>query len=180
MEYSDITDAQLLMRAMGISESIALYKIKKSGGLFQAVKDTELGELFSRCADSAMDKGVSITDILKSKSIIKNWIGGSRNEKFCCLFLDNQHQLISKEVLWEGTINSSCVYPREVALKCLKHNAVSVIFAHNHPSGSNTASNADKQITKKLVNALALIDVKVLDHLIVGSNVLSMKESRDM
>ena len=90
------------------------------------------------------------------------------HEVFACLFLDNRHRIIQFEELFRGTIDSSAVHPREVVRRALKHNAAAVIFAHNHPSGVAEPSQADRQITDKLCEALALIDVRVLDHLVVG------------
>ncbi len=89
-------------------------------------------------------------------------------EVFACLFLDNQHRIIELEELFRGTINGASVYPREVIKHALQHNAAAVIFAHNHPSGINEPSRADIQITKKLQQALALLDIRVLDHFIIG------------
>jgi DNA repair protein RadC len=87
---------------------------------------------------------------------------------FACLFLDNQHHILEFEELFRGTIDSASVYPREVIKKALAHNAAAVIFAHNHPSGISEPSQADKLITDKLKQALALIDIRVLDHFIIG------------
>jgi len=89
-------------------------------------------------------------------------------EVFACLFLDNQHRVIEFEILFQGTINGSSVHPREVVRKTLKHNAAALILAHNHPSGIAEPSSADRHITKQLIQALALIDVRVLDHIVVG------------
>jgi len=89
-------------------------------------------------------------------------------EVFACLFLDNQHRVIEFEVLFQGTINGSSVHPREVVRKTLKHNAAALILAHNHPSGIAEPSAADRHITQQLIQALALIDVRVLDHIVVG------------
>ncbi len=89
-------------------------------------------------------------------------------EVFACLFLDNQHRVIEFEILFQGTINGSSVHPREVVRKTLKHNAAALILAHNHPSGVAEPSGADRHITKQLTEALALIDVRVLDHIVVG------------
>jgi DNA repair protein RadC len=89
-------------------------------------------------------------------------------EVFACLFLDNQHRVIEFEILFQGTINGSSVHPREVVRKTLKHNAAALILAHNHPSGVAEPSSADRHITKTLTEALALIDVRVLDHIVVG------------
>lgn len=89
-------------------------------------------------------------------------------EVFACLFLDNRHRVIEFEELFRGTIHGASVHPREVVKKALGHNAAAVIFAHNHPSGVAEPSTADQQITSQLVKALGLVDVRVLDHLVVG------------
>ena len=89
-------------------------------------------------------------------------------EVFACLFLDNQHRVIEFEILFRGTINGSSVHPREVVRKTLKYNAAALILAHNHPSGIAEPSSADRHITKQLTEALGLIDVRVLDHIVVG------------
>ena len=89
-------------------------------------------------------------------------------EVFACLFLDNRHRVIRYEELFFGTIDSASVYPREVVRRVISHNAAAVIFAHNHPSGLAEPSQADRQITDRLREALALIDVRVLDHMVIG------------
>ncbi|MGH9643609.1 MAG: RadC family protein [Terriglobales bacterium] len=89
-------------------------------------------------------------------------------EVFCCLFLDNRHRLIAFEELFRGTIDRAGVHPREVLRQALLHNAAAVIFAHNHPSGVLEPSQADELITRRLKEALALMDVRVLDHFIIG------------
>ena len=86
------------------------------------------------------------------------------------LFLDNQHQVIKFERLFFGTLDAAAVYPRVVVEQVFKHNAAAVILSHNHPSGVAKSSIADKQITQKLVQALQLIDVRVLDHIIVAGH----------
>jgi DNA repair protein RadC len=93
---------------------------------------------------------------------------GYAHEVFACLFLDNQHRVIAFEELFRGTIDGASVYPREVVKKALAANSAAVIFAHNHPSGVAEPSEADKHITQRLRQALGLIDVRVLDHFIVG------------
>jgi DNA repair protein RadC len=93
------------------------------------------------------------------------------------MYLDNQHRLISYEELFFGTIDGASVHPREVVKRVLKHNAAAVIFAHNHPSGVAEPSQADRRITDRLKSALLLVDVRVLDHMIVGDQeVLSFAE----
>jgi DNA repair protein RadC len=89
-------------------------------------------------------------------------------EVFCCLYLDNRHRLIAFEELFRGTIDRAGVHPREVLRQTLLHNAAAVIFAHNHPSGVLEPSQADELITRRLKEALGLMDVRVLDHFIIG------------
>ncbi|HYX73903.1 MAG TPA: DNA repair protein RadC [Steroidobacteraceae bacterium] len=89
-------------------------------------------------------------------------------EVFCCLYLDNRHRLIAFEELFRGTIDRAGVHPREVVRQTLLHNAAALIFAHNHPSGVLEPSQADEMITRRLKEALALLDVRVLDHFIIG------------
>ena len=91
-------------------------------------------------------------------------------EVFCCLHLDNRHRLIHFEEIFRGTIDGASVHPREIVRQALHYNAAALIFAHNHPSGVAEASQADELITRRLRDALALVDIRVLDHLIVGDN----------
>ena len=98
-------------------------------------------------------------------------------EVFCCLYLDNRHRLIEFEELFRGTIDGAAVYPREVLRRALDHNAAAVILAHNHPSGVAEPSRADELITLRLRDALALVDIRVLDHLIIaGPEAISLAE----
>tara|TARA_R110000772_G_C13310322_1_gene440459 strand:- start:38513 stop:38989 length:477 start_codon:yes stop_codon:yes gene_type:complete len=90
------------------------------------------------------------------------------HEEFHALFMDTQHKLIKTEVLAKGTIDGAAVYPREVLKAALKCNAAAVVFAHNHPSGMAEASQTDKAITEKLMQALKLVDIRTLDHIIIG------------
>ena len=99
-----------------------------------------------------------------------------RSEVFACLFLDNRHRVIQYEEMFHGTIDGASVHPREVVRRALHHNAAAVIFAHNHPSGVAEPSQADERITQKLKDALHLIDVRVLDHFVIGDSVVSFAE----
>jgi DNA repair protein RadC len=90
------------------------------------------------------------------------------HEVFCCLFLDTRHRLIRCEELFRGTVDGATVYPREVVKQALKHNASAVILGHNHPSGVSEPSEADRNITLKLAKALALVEIRLLDHLVVS------------
>jgi len=98
------------------------------------------------------------------------------HEVFACLFLDNRNRVLTFEKMFYGTIDGASVYPREVVRRAIDNNAAAVIFAHNHPSGVAEPSSADKQITGRLKEALALIDVRVLDHMIIGDEVVSFAE----
>ena len=95
---------------------------------------------------------------------------GSEREIFACLFLNNQNRVIHYEELFYGTINNTTIYPREIVKVALQYNASSVIFAHNHPSGTSTPSPQDKHLTNALTKILHQLDIKVLDHIIIGNN----------
>ncbi|AOU98318.1 hypothetical protein BI364_10405 [Acidihalobacter yilgarnensis] len=102
---------------------------------------------------------------------------GRQSEVFCVMWLDNRHQIIAFDELFQGTIDGCSVHPREVVRAALHHNAAACILTHNHPSGVAEPSRADQAITDKLKQALGLIDVRVLDHLVVGgAEVTSMAE----
>jgi DNA repair protein RadC len=90
------------------------------------------------------------------------------HEVFACLFLDNRHRVVAFEELFQGTIDGASVHPREVVKRALRHNAAAVILAHNHPSGVAEPSRADLRITRRLVESLALVDIRVLDHFVIG------------
>jgi DNA repair protein RadC len=111
-------------------------------------------------------------DVLNSpeatRDFLKLKLYGLPYESFVCLFLDNRHRVIRVEELFKGTIDGASVHPREVVRKVMETNAAAVIFAHNHPSGVAEPSQADLRITQHLKDALALIEVRVLDHLIIG------------
>ncbi len=104
-------------------------------------------------------------------------LGGRHQEVFLWLFLDTQHRVIASEELFHGTLNQTSVYPREVVKRALAHNAAAVILAHNHPSGVAEPSQSDQLLTDVLKQALNLVDVRVLDHFVVGaSQTLSFAE----
>lgn len=92
-----------------------------------------------------------------------------KNEVFCALFLDNRNRILAFEELFFGTINGASVHPRVVVQRCLELNAAAVIFAHNHPSGIAEPSHADKSMTTRLKEALDIVDVRVLDHVVIGA-----------
>ncbi|RZL11264.1 MAG: JAB domain-containing protein [Rubrivivax sp.] len=102
------------------------------------------------------------------KEYLQLQLGALPHEVFCVLFLDAQHRLIAAEELFRGTLTQTSVYPREVVKQALAHNAAAVILAHNHPSGVLEPSRADELLTQTLKSSLSLVDVRVLDHLVVG------------
>lgn len=134
-------------------------------------------ELTDRYLRSGFDRGEAITDPAITRRFLKCKLGRHRREVFACMFLDNQHRLVSYEELFFGTIDGASVHPREVVKRALETNAAAVIFAHNHPSGVAEPSQADQRITERLKSALLLVDVRVLDHMIVGEGeVMSFAE----
>ncbi len=113
----------------------------------------------------------------KVKDYLRMQLAGREHEVFAVLFLDAQNRLIVLEEMFRGTLTQTSVYPREVVKRALEHQAAAVILAHNHPSGTAEPSRADEFLTQTLKSALALIDVRVLDHLVVGqSDVVSLAE----
>ncbi|NOH84671.1 DNA repair protein RadC [Vibrio sp. 03-59-1] len=111
-----------------------------------------------------------------TKDYVSYKLANHEREVFAMLLLDNQHRLIEFKELFYGTIDAASVYPREVVKLVLETNTAAVIFAHNHPSGDPTPSQSDKRITERLKDALALVDVRVLDHLVVGETCVSFAE----
>ncbi|CAA0079438.1 Uncharacterised protein [BD1-7 clade bacterium] len=109
-----------------------------------------------------------ITSAASARDFVYVRMSALQREVFSCIFLNSQHQVLEYEELFLGTIDQSAVYPRELAKRALFHNAAAVIVAHNHPSGVSEPSQADKSITALLVEALKMLDIRVLDHFVVG------------
>ena len=150
--------------------------IKKSDGRYrQADEDDVICEATS-IYNRYFTKGTTITEPAKSAEYLKLKLAHYEHEVFACLFLNNKHQVIACDEMFHGTIDAASVYPREVLKAALTHNAAAVVFAHNHPSGIAEPSNADKAITQKLKSALALIDIRVLDHIIVADDTYSFAQ----
>jgi DNA repair protein RadC len=125
-------------------------------------------EMAKRHFSEILQRGNALTSPQVTSAYLSAQLRGYSYEVFACLFLDSQNRVILLEELFRGTIDSASVYPREVAKRALHHNAAAVIFAHNHPSGINSPSQADKHITDKLKKSLNLFDIRVLDHFIIG------------
>lgn len=125
-------------------------------------------ELGKRYLESGLKRQDPLTCPDSTRSYLMSRLRAYQHEVFACLFLDNRHQVISFDEMFNGTIDGASVYPREVVKRALGHNAAAVIFAHNHPSGVAEPSGADISLTQKLRSALALVDIRVLDHFVIG------------
>jgi len=149
--------------------------IKKVNGRYREATVNEVLEQASIYAQERYDmRGTKIGSPQDTNRFLLKAIGALQSERFSAIFLDNRHRVISFETLFNGTIDGTSVYPREVVKRVLEHNAAAVIFSHNHPSGNPEPSQADERITKRLKAALDLVDCRVLDHIIVaGENCTS-------
>jgi len=125
-------------------------------------------ELSRRYLDEMLMRGDPLESPDVTEQYLKTALRDCSNEVFACLFLDTRHRVIAFEELFHGTIDGATVYPRVVAEKALRHGAAALIVAHNHPSGVSEPSLADQAITRRLKDALALLDIRLLDHFIVG------------
>ena len=125
-------------------------------------------------ARRALSEQMRQRDALTSPQQVRDYLclklGGMTREVFVVLFLDAQNRVMAQEELFAGTLTQTSVYPREVVKRALHHNSAAVIFAHNHPSGVAEPSRADELLTKALKDALALVDVRVLDHFVIAGN----------
>lgn len=115
-----------------------------------------------------VERGVPLTDPAMTRRWLVTRLSDRPHEVFCVLYLDNRHRVIAFEELFRGTLDGASVHPREVVKQALHHNAAAVIFAHNHPSGVAEPSDADRRLTQRLKDALSLLDIRTLDHFVVG------------
>lgn len=152
--------------------SASLSEISQVHGMGES-KYCQLQAIFEM-SRRALNEEMQVKDVLSSPTQVRQYLslalGALSREVFMVLFLDAKNCVIADEILFEGTLMQTSVYPREVIKRVLHHNAAAVIFAHNHPSGNAEPSQADKTLTQALKEALAMIDVKVLDHFIVAGN----------
>ena len=153
------------------SEDLPTYQVEHlecvpdfSGPSGQGIIDAALELL----ASQLKQPGACIDSPEKTRQFLTLELAKEDTELFCVMFLDNRHRVIQFERMFRGTIDGCSVHPREVARACLQHNAAAVIIAHNHPSGEPEPSRADIALTKRLVEALALLDIRVLDHIVIG------------
>ncbi|ALG68118.1 RadC family protein [Beggiatoa leptomitoformis] len=165
--------AQALLKEFGDLRSLLGAKIGRfcqANGL-GTVKYVQLQaclELSKRYLSQCLQRGDVMSDPEITRNYLLTAIGGNPQEVFACLFLDSKNRVIRFDEMFFGTVDSANIYPREVMRKALEHNAAAVIFAHNHPSGVAEPSHADITITHRLKEVLEFIDVRVLDHIVIG------------
>ncbi|MGN8198091.1 RadC family protein [Salinisphaera sp. RV14] len=120
--------------------------------------------------DQKMQRGAAFSSPAAVKEYLRTKLAGLDHEVFAVLFLDTRHRLIEYVEMFRGTIDGASVHPREVVKEALRFNAAAVIFSHPHPSGNPEPSQADRTITSRLREALALVEIRTLDHIVVGGN----------
>ncbi|MGJ8662451.1 MAG: RadC family protein [Marinicella sp.] len=152
-----------------IDASLAEFSELKGLGLAKYAQLQAASELVKRAINEGFNAQSSFSDPAAVERFLLANFELTPHERFAVLFLNSKHHLIKWDYLFNGSINSAQVYPRTVAQYSLKYNAAAVIFAHNHPSGDTQPSQSDIQLTVQLKKAMALLDVKVLDHFVVGS-----------
>ena len=133
-------------------------------------------EMARRYLSEGLKRGDSLTSPQETRQFLSSKLRDYPYEVFAVLFLDQRHRVIRFDEMFQGTIDGASVYPREVVKKALEYNAAAVIFAHNHPSGVAEPSQSDERITQRLKEALGLVDIRVLDHFVVGDDVISFVE----
>ena len=148
--------------------AMKLYVKDESEGTYRSARPLEILAAMADATEKLFKRGEQFIEVNTSSRFLSLKLVGKESEVFACLFLDNKHRLIQYEELFFGTIDSAAVHPREVVKRALHHNAAAVIAAHNHPSGNSHPSRADENITIRLRDALALVDVRLLDHIVVG------------
>ncbi|WP_293225969.1 DNA repair protein RadC [Ottowia sp.] len=154
-----------------------LKRIKGLGGSAKRAELVAVLELARRALAEQLRERAALDTPQAVQHYLQLQLAARAHEVFAVLFLDSQHRLIALEELFRGTLTQTSVYPREVVLRALHHHASAVVLAHNHPSGSTAPSRADEALTQNLKAALALVDVRVLDHVIVApGQALSMAE----
>lgn len=154
-------------RSLMVKDEEGKYRLASSDEIIEAALD-EMKRRFRR--------GQTVSSPEDTKTFLQLRIGHLEHEVFAVLWLDNRHRVIAFEELFRGTIDGASVHPREVVKSAMRHNAAAAIFAHNHPSGLSEPSQADQRITQRLKEALAVVDVKALDHVIVGADTCSFAE----
>lgn len=139
-----------------------------------------LPEIARRYFEETLPRGVAIRSPADTETFLQARLRDRPHEVFCCLYLDNRHRVLKFEELFRGTIDGTSVHPRELVKQALHVNAAAIILAHNHPSGVAEPSQADERITRRIKSALDLVDIRLLDHLIIGDGISTSLASRGM
>ena len=150
-----------------------LFKCTEKEGFYsvsESVSEQDIVEFARYLVAKQFKRGTTITSPEASIEYLQSQIGHYQHEVFAALFLDSKHRIIAFEELFTGTIDQASVYPREVAKRVLHHNATAIVFTHNHPSGITDPSQADISLTNTLVDAMKLLGVRALDHIVVANN----------
>lgn len=149
-------------------------RIRDIKGIYRSVSRDSLIDSARRCILDRFKAGFKISSPACAEEYVQTMLCDREHEVFAVLFLDNRHRVIDYQEMFRGTVDGTSVYPREVVKEALALNAAAVLLIHNHPSGIAEPSNADQSITRRLKAALELVDIRVIDHLIVGQTVTSM------
>lgn len=157
------------MSQLSLSLDSSLLVRDDQGRYLMATADQIL-EAARQVIDQKIRRGASFTSPSEVKDYLKAKLSGYEREVFAVMLMDSKHCLIEYVELFQGTIDQAAVYPREVVKLAMQHNAATMIISHNHPSGNPDPSRVDEMLTKRLQDALALVDVRVLDHIIVAGN----------
>jgi DNA repair protein RadC len=153
------------------TETIQAFQANDLTGNYTALRELSSADILIKAREllsEQFSRGEAISSPDESREYLVSQLASLEHEVFSVLFLDNRHRVISFDQMFTGTIDGASVHPREVVKRALQHNAAAVILTHNHPSGVPEPSRADISLTRRLVDALALVDVRVLDHIVVG------------
>ena len=165
------------MSQFSFSSFDASLMVRDAQGHYQPATADQILDAARQAIEHKMQRGMSFSSPEVVKEYLRAKLGGFEHEVFAVLFLDTHHRLIEYAEMFRGTIDGASVYPREVVKAALRFNAAAVIVSHNHPSGNPEPSAADRALTQRLREALALVDVRTLDHVIVaGSSTTSFAE----
>lgn len=164
----EVLDACGGLAGLLCADAAQLKSIKGLGGSAKRAELLAVMELARRAVAQQLQQGAELNSPELVAQYVQMHLAHKPHECFAVLFLDTRHRLICMETLFAGTIDQASIYPREVALRALRHQAASVVLAHNHPSGNTEPSPADLALTQRLQQALGLLDIAVLDHLIVA------------
>ncbi|EIU1669057.1 RadC family protein [Pseudomonas aeruginosa] len=159
------------MWQLSLSSFDTMLLVRDAQGRYLPASVDQILSVARHVIDQKYQRGALFSAPELVKDYLRTKLVGFEHEVFAVLFLDSQHRLLEYVELFRGTIDQASVYPREVVKEALRVNSAAVIFSHNHPSGNPEPSHADKALTQRLKEALALVDVRTLDHIIVGGEV---------